>query len=94
MLYKEYLKENNIAHNKITRLIFDKSFGVKYEVIPPPKRKLSFKEYKEFKVMALLTYLRKIAEEVKIFINYNSNITKGVLKILGWRNSCGIYRRT
>ena len=92
VLYKEYLKENNITHNKITILTFDKSFGVKYQVIPPPKGKLLFKECKELKSMTLLTCLKKIAEEVKIFIDYNSNIIKGMLKFLRWRNSCGIYR--
>lgn len=88
-LYKGYLKENYIAHNKGTRLGFDKLYENKYEIIETlkekiytinelPKEKLLSKTGKELKGMALLMRLRKIAEEMKISIEYNLEIIKGV----------------
>lgn len=88
-LYKGYLKENNIAHNRGTRLGFDKLYENKYEIIETPKEKiytinelpkekLLSKAGKELKGMALLMRLRKIAEEMKVSIEYNSEIIKGV----------------
>ena len=88
-LYKEYLKENNIAHNKVVRLGFDNSFGIKYEIIKTPKEKiytiaelpkekLLSKAGKELKGVALLMRLKKLAEEMKVSIEYNSEIIKGV----------------
>lgn len=88
-LYKGYLKENNIAHNRGTRLGFDKLYENKYEIIETPKEKiytinelpkekLLSKAGKELKGVALLMRLRKIAEEMKVSIEYNSEIIKGV----------------
>ena len=88
-LYKKYLKENGIRHNKITRLGFDKSIGVKYEVVEIPeekiytvdelpKEKLLSKNGKELKGVSLLMRLRKLAQDMKISIEYNSEIIKGV----------------
>lgn len=88
-LYKGYLKENNIGHNRGTRLGFDKLYENKYEIIETPKEKiytinelprekLLSKAGKELKGMALLMRLRKIAEEMKVSIEYNSEIVKGV----------------
>lgn len=88
-LYKGYLKENNIAHNRGTRLGFDKLYENKYEIIETPKEKiytinelpkekLLSKAGKELKGVALLMRLRKIAEEMKVSIKYNSEIIKGV----------------
>ena len=87
-LYKGYLKENNIAHNRGTRLGFDKLYENKYEIIETPKEKiytinelpkekLLSKAGKELKGVALLMRLRKIAEEMKVSIEYNSEIIKG-----------------
>ena len=88
-LYKKYLKENEIRHNKITRLGFDKSIGAKYEVVEIPeekiytadelpKEKLLSKNGKELKGVSLLMRLRKLAQDMKISIEYNSEIIKGV----------------
>ena len=88
-LYKGYLKENNITHNRGTRLGFDKLYENKYEIIETPKEKiytinelpkekLLSKAGKELKGVALLMRLRKIAEEMKVSIEYNSEIIKGV----------------
>ena len=88
-LYKKYLKENGIRHNKITRLGFDKSIGAKYEVVEIseekiytvdelPKEKLLSKNGKELKGVSLLMRLRKLAQDMKISIEYNSEIIKGV----------------
>lgn len=88
-LYKGYLKENNIVHNRGTRLGFDKLYENKYEIIETPKEKiytinelpkekLLSKAGKELKGVALLMRLRKIAEEMKVSIEYNSEIIKGV----------------
>lgn len=88
-LYQKYLKENEIGHNKITRLGFDKSIGAKYEItkIPKekiytvnelPKEKLLSKSGKELKGVSLLMRLRKLAQDMKISIEYNSEIIKGV----------------
>lgn len=88
-LYKGYLKENNIAHNRGTRLGFDKLYENKYEIIETPKEKiytvdelpkekLLSKAGKDLKGVALLMRLRKIAEEMKVSIEYNSEIIKGV----------------
>lgn len=88
-LYKGYLKENNIAHNRGTRLGFDKLYENKYEIIETPKEKIYTinelpkekilsKAGKELKGVALLMRLRKIAEEMKVSIEYNSEIIKGV----------------
>ena len=88
-LYKGYLKENNIAHNRGTRLGFDKLYENKYEIIETPKEKiytinelpkekLLSKAGKELKGMSLLMRLRKLAEEMKVSIEYNSEIIKGV----------------
>lgn len=88
-LYKGYLKENNIAHNRGTRLGFEKLYENKYEIIKTPKEKiytinelpkekLLSKAGKELKGVALLMRLRKIAEEMKVSIEYNSEIIKGV----------------
>ena len=88
-LYKGYLKENNIAHNRGARLGFDKLYENKYEIIETPKEKiytinelpkekLLSKAGKELKGVALLMRLRKIAEEMKVSIEYNSEIIKGV----------------
>ena len=88
-LYKKYLKENGIIHNKITRLGFDKSIGAKYEVVKIPeekiytvdelpKEKLLSKNGKELKGVSLLMRLRKLAQDMKISIEYNSEIIKGV----------------
>lgn len=89
-LYKGYLKENNIAHNnRGTRLGFDKLYENKYEIIETPKEKIyTIKELpkekllskagKELKGVVLLMRLRKIAEEMKVSIEYNSEIIKGV----------------
>ena len=88
-LYKGYLKENNIAHNRGTRLGFDKLYENKYEIIETlkekiytinelPKEKLLSKTGKELKGVALLMRLRKIAEEMRVSIEYNSEIIKGV----------------
>lgn len=63
-LYKKYLKENNITHNKITRLSFDNSTGSKYEIVEsnndeddkqpplPPLEELSEKSQNEAKEYA------------------------------------------
>ena len=88
-LYKGYLKENNIAHNRGTRLGFDKLYENKYEIIETPKEKiytinelpkekLLSKAGKELKGVALLMRLRKISEEMKVSIKYNSEIIKEV----------------
>ncbi len=88
-LYKKYLKENEIRHNKITRLGFDKSIGAKYEVVEIPeekiytvdelpKEKLLSKNGKELKGVSLLMRLKKLAQDMKISIEYNSEIIKGV----------------
>ena len=88
-LYKGYLKENNIAHNRGTRLGFDKLYENKYEIIETPKEKiytinelpkekLLSKAGKELKGVALLMRLRKISEEMKVSIEYNSEIIKEV----------------
>lgn len=88
-LYKGYLKENNIAHNRGTRLGFDKLYENKYEIIETPKKKiytvnelpkekLLSKAGKELKGVALLMRLRKISEEMKVSIEYNSEIIKEV----------------
>ena len=72
----------------MTRLGFDNSFGIKYEIIKTPKEKiysvdelpkekLLSKAGKELKGVALLMRLRKIAEEMKVSIKYNSEIIKG-----------------
>lgn len=88
-LYKKYLKENGIRHNKITRLGFDNSIGLKYEVVEIteekiytvnelPKERLLSKNGKELKGVSLLMRLRKLAQDMKISIEYNSEIIKGV----------------
>lgn len=88
-LYKKYLKENGIRHNKITRLGFDKSIGEKYEIVEIPKEKiytvdelpkekLLSKNGKELKGVSLLMRLRKLAQDMKISIEYNSEIIKGI----------------
>ena len=62
---------------------------IKYEIIETPKEKiytinelpkekLLSKAGKELKGVALLMRLRKIAEEMKVSIEYNSEIIKGV----------------
>lgn len=88
-LYKGYLKENNITHNRGTKLGFDKLYENKYEIIETPKEKiytinelpkekLLSKAGKELKGVALLMRLRKIAEEMKVSIEYNSETIKEV----------------
>lgn len=88
-LYKKYLKENKIAHNKITKLSFDNSVGSNYEIMEPepkekiyfldelPKDKLLSKSGKELKGMPLYMRLRKLSKDMKILIKYKDEIIKG-----------------
>lgn len=85
-LYKKYLKENKIAHNKVTRLSFDNSIGFKYDVIETepqekvylldelPQEKLLSKSGKLLVGGALIARLEKLAKEMQISISYKDKI--------------------
>ena len=85
-LYKKYLKENKIAHNKVTRLSFDNSIGFKYEVIEIepqekiylldelPQEKLLSKSGKLLVGGALIARLEKLAKEMQISISHKDKI--------------------
>ena len=85
-LYKKYLKENKIAHNKVTRLSFDNSIGFKYEVIEIepqekvylldelPQEKLLSKNGKLLVGGALIARLEKLAKEMQISISHKDKI--------------------
>ena len=85
-LYKKYLKENKIAHNKVTRLSFDNSIGFKYAVIETesqekiylldelPQEKLLSKSGKLLVGGALIARLEKLAKEMQISISYKDKI--------------------
>lgn len=85
-LYKQYLKDNKITHNKITRLGFDKSIGANYEIIEvKPKEKIySIEELPQEKLLskngkilvggALIVKLEKLAKEMQILISYKDRI--------------------
>lgn len=85
-LYKKYLKENKIAHNKVTRLSFDNSIGFKYAVIETesqekiylldelPQEKLLSKSGKLLVGSALIARLEKLAKEMQISISHKDKI--------------------
>lgn len=85
-LYKKYLKENKIAHNKITRLSFDNSVGSKYEITETepqekiylldelPQEKLLSKSGKLLVGGALVARLEKLAKEMQISISHKDKI--------------------
>lgn len=85
-LYKKYLKENKIAHNKVTRLSFDNSIGFKYELIETesqekiylldelPQDKLLSKSGKLLVGGALVARLEKLAKEMQISISHKDKI--------------------
>lgn len=85
-LYKKYLKENKIAHNKVTRLSFDNSIGFKYDVIEIepqekvylldelPQDKLLSKSGKLLVGGALVARLEKLAKEMQISISHKDKI--------------------
>ena len=85
-LYKKYLKENKIAHNKVTRLSFDNSIGFKYAVIETesqekiylldelPQEKLLSKSGKLLVGGALIARLEKLAKEMQISISHKDKI--------------------
>lgn len=85
-LYKKYLKENKIAHNKVTRLSFDNSIGFKYEIIETepqdkvylldelPQDKLLSKSGKLLVGGALVARLEKLAKEMQISISHKDKI--------------------
>ncbi|MCJ8343565.1 MAG: replication initiation protein [Cetobacterium sp.] len=85
-LYKKYLKENKITHNKITKLSFDNSVGSKYEITETepqekiylldelPQEKLLSKSGKLLVGGALVARLEKLAKEMQISISHKDKI--------------------
>ncbi|MCJ8342126.1 MAG: replication initiation protein [Cetobacterium sp.] len=85
-LYKKYLKENKIIHNKVTRLSFDNSIGFKYELIETesqekiyildelPQDKLLSKSGKLLVGGALVARLEKLSKEMQISISHKDRI--------------------
>ena len=90
--FKQFFEVKSMS-KRISDLVYDIKrelyFENKYEIIKTlkekiytinelPKEKLLSKAGKELKGVALLMRLRKIAEEMKVSIEHNSEIIKGV----------------
>ena len=90
--FKQFFEVKSMS-KRISHLVYDIKrelyFENKYEIIKTlkekiytinelPKEKLLSKAGKELKGVALLMRLRKIAEEMKVSIEHNSEIIKGV----------------